>query len=321
MPIASTTVLNLVDAMASVIGQAMQLARTRLASAASPIMRLMIQRDHEVTESELLRRELGILRAGRENMPPQKRPDYQPAQRLAILQLMRLRDWNIKTTARRFVIHENTLRAWIKSVEGNGKPSLLAGAIAWNRMDDAVRWAAQELRRICPDPEFGTRTMARHLLRAGIQISRSTVQRVLRKAKPEKPPRKRQPPMADALGVRPHGLLKPKRPNHVWHSDITQIRILWFTFFVAAILEGFSRKILSLKVYARTPCARKMAAMVRGTAARHGRPKFIITDNGSQFRKQFGKALRRQRIRQVRSRVRVKLKRKPQRCDETPTLY
>ncbi len=40
MPIASTTVLNLVDAMASTLGQAMQLARTRLASVISPIMRL-----------------------------------------------------------------------------------------------------------------------------------------------------------------------------------------------------------------------------------------------------------------------------------------
>ncbi|MHB1768465.1 MAG: hypothetical protein ACYCUV_11525 [Phycisphaerae bacterium] len=67
MPIASTTVLNLVDAMASTLGQAMQLARARLASAASPSMQLMIQREHEVTESELLRRELKILRAGREN--------------------------------------------------------------------------------------------------------------------------------------------------------------------------------------------------------------------------------------------------------------
>ena len=281
MPIASTTVLNLVDAIASTLGQAMQLARTRLASAASPILRLMIQRDHEIAESELLRRELDILRTGRENMPPQKRPDYQPAQRLAILQIMRLRGWNMNTTARHFVIHENTLRAWIKSVEGNGKPSLLAGAIVWNRMDDAVRWAEQELRRLYPEPEFGTRTMARHLLRAGIQISRSTVQRVLREPEPAKPPRKPRPAMEEPVGVEPHGLLKPTKPNLVWHSDITQIHVLWFTFFIAAILDGFSRKILALKVYGKVPCARNMAALVRGAAVRHGRPEFITTDNGS----------------------------------------
>ena len=52
MLVASITVLNLVDTMASTLGQPMQLARTRVASATSPIMRLMIQRDHEVTEPE-----------------------------------------------------------------------------------------------------------------------------------------------------------------------------------------------------------------------------------------------------------------------------
>jgi putative transposase len=316
----TANVLRITDAMSTALAAGIQDVRTRLASAASPILRLMIQRDHEVTESELLRRELDILRTGRENMFPQKRPDYRPDQRLAILQLMRLRQWNTKTTAKRFVIHENTLRAWIKSIEGKGKPTLLAGAVVWNRMDDAVRWAANELRRVCPEPEFGTRTMARHLLRAGIQISRSTVQRMLREPEPAKPPRKPRPieawmpksrcrldrhiGMEEPVGVEPHGLLKPKCANHVWHSDITQIRVLRFTFFIAAVLDGFSRKILALRVYAKTPCARNMAALVKNAAGRHGAPKFIITDNGSQFRKQFGKAMRRQRIRHVRTRVR-----------------
>ena len=305
MPIASTTALNLVDAMASTLGQAMQLARARLASAASPIIRLVIQRDHEVAESELLRRELDILRAGRENMPPQKRPDYRPTQRLAILQLMRLRDWNIKITAKRLVIHENTLRAWIKAADGNGKPNLLAGASVWNRIDDAVRWAAHELRRLCPEPEFGTRTLARHLLRAGIQISRSSVQRILREPEHRNPPRKPRPVIEEPVGVESHDLLTPKEPNRVWHCDMTQIRVLWRVYYVAAILDGFSRKILALKAYRKTPCARNMAALVKNAAGRHGAPKFIITDNGSQFRKQFGKAMRRQRMLHVRTRVRA----------------
>ena len=304
MPIASTTVLNLVDAMAVVLAQAMQVARTRLSAAASPLLRLMIQRDHAVTESALLRRELEILRTSRSAISPHRRPDYPPDQRLAIIQLMRLRDWNVKTAAKRFVIHVNTLRAWIKELEGKGGSSLLVGAVVWNRMDDAVRWAAREIRRFCPEPEFGTRTIARHLVRAGIQISRSTVQRVLREAKPEKPPRKPRPAMENPVGIKPDRLLMPQKPNQVWHSDITQIRILWFTFFVAAVLDGFSRKIIAMKVYARTPCARNMAALLRSAAARHGSPNFIITDNGSQFRKQFGKALRWQRIRHVHTRVR-----------------
>ena len=303
--LSTASVLRITDAMSTALAAGIQDARTRLASAASPILRLMIQRDHEVTESELLRRELDILRAGRENMPPQKRPDYRPTQRLAILQLMRLRDWNIKITARRFVIHENTLRAWIKAVEGNGKPNLLAGAMVWNRIDDAVRWAAHELRRLCPEPEFGTRTMARHLLRAGIQISRSSVQRILREPEHRKPPRKPRPVIGEPVGVEPQGLLKPKKPNHVWHCDITQVRVLWRVYYVAAILDGFSRKLLTLKVYAKTPNSRNMAALLRQTSLKNGKPKLIFTDNGAQFRRKFGKATKEVGIKHVRSRVRA----------------
>src|SRR5258707_14762194 len=113
-------------------------------------------------------------------MPPHRRPDYLPEQRLAILQLKRLRGWSIKKTARRFVIHPNTIRSWIKAIEGCGNASLLTDAIIWNRIDDVVRWTVHELRRLCPQPELGTRAIARHLVRASVAISRSTVQRVLR---------------------------------------------------------------------------------------------------------------------------------------------
>ncbi len=326
--ISNAAVPRVIDALAVTLAQATQLARTRLASTASPILRLMIQRDHEASESELLRRESDILRAGRQNMPTHKRPDYQPAQRLAILQLMRLRGWNIKTVARHFVIHENTVRAWLKAVESQRRPGLFSGVIVWNRLDDGVRWAAGEIRRLCPEPEPGSRTIARHLLRAGIQISRSTVQRVLREANPEKPPRKPRPALEEPVGAESHGLLKPKRPGSkllsslistdplldcstlsqrscVWHCDITQIRVLWFTFFIAAVLDGFSRKLLAMKVYASTPCSHNLAAMVRSATVKHGKPKFLITDNGSQFRKLFGKAMRQQKVRHVRTRVRA----------------
>jgi transposase-like protein len=128
--------------MAIVLAQAYQLARARLASAASPIVRLLVQRDQEATEGDLLRRELEVFRAQRESLPPHRRPDYSPAQRLAILQLRRLRGWSIRKTAERFVVHRNTIRGWIRAAEGKGRPSLLAGAVVWNRIDEAVRWAA-----------------------------------------------------------------------------------------------------------------------------------------------------------------------------------
>jgi hypothetical protein len=43
--LSSATVLSLVDSMAIVLSQAYQLARARLASAVSPIVRLLAQRE------------------------------------------------------------------------------------------------------------------------------------------------------------------------------------------------------------------------------------------------------------------------------------
>ena len=125
--LSSAAALRIVDSMAILLSQAYQLARARLASAGSPILRLLVQRDQEATEVELLRRELAILRAQREDLPAHRRSTYEPTQRLAILQLRRLRGWSIKKTAKHFVLHRNTIRAWIRAAEGKGRPSLLAG--------------------------------------------------------------------------------------------------------------------------------------------------------------------------------------------------
>jgi transposase-like protein len=194
--LSSATVLRLVDSMAILLAQAYQLARARLASASSPILRLLVQRDHAFSETDLREREAAILRAQRQGLPPHRRPNYKPAQRLAILQLRRLRGWSIGKTAEHFVVHRNTIRAWIRAAEGKGRPSLLDRAVVWNRIDEAIRWAVHELRRLCPEPVFGTRSIARQILRTSVQISRSTVQRVLREPKPSGPRRPARPAMA-----------------------------------------------------------------------------------------------------------------------------
>ena len=306
MPLlSSATVLSLVDSMAILLSLAYQLARARLASAASPIVRLLVQRDHAVSETDLLRREAGILGAQRQGLTPHRRPQYRPAQRLAILQLRRLRGWSIQKTAERFVVHRNTIRAWIRAAEGKGRPSLLDRAVVWNRIDDAVRWTIHELRRLCPEPEFGTRSIARQILRASIQISRSTVQRVLREPKPLRPGRPARPAMAVPLGKKPYHLLRPEWINRVWHIDLLSLQILWFRAHVAAILDGFSRRLPCLRVHSRTPRAREMAALVGRVAKEFGKPRFVITDHGAQFRRQFRSAMERKGIIPVQAKVRA----------------
>lgn len=66
--LSSATVLHLVDSMAILLSQAYQLGRARLASAASPIVRLLVQRDQAFTEVDLLRQNVVVLRAQREGL-------------------------------------------------------------------------------------------------------------------------------------------------------------------------------------------------------------------------------------------------------------
>jgi putative transposase len=301
--LSNTAALRIIDSVAIALGQALQLARVRVASLPSPVLGMMAERDHAHGESELLRRELEVFRAQREALKPHRRPDYPPEQRLAILQIMRLRGWNAVVTAKRFVLHPNTVRAWVQTVEGRRDPGRLLGDVPWNRIHDGVRWAVHELRRLCPEPEMGTRTIAKHLVRSGIQVCRTTIQRVLREEKPPRPKRPR-PGLVEAVGVPPHHLLAPASLNEVWHLDLAELRILWFRYTIAALLDGYSRKLLALKVYPGTPTSNDIIGLMQRTAMRFGSPRFLITDHGCQFRKRFRKAMKDLGIRVLRGRVR-----------------
>jgi hypothetical protein len=98
-PFSYPAALRIIDHVAVTLGQALMLARSRIASLPSPILQMMAERDHAHSNAELLQRELEVFRAQRENMQPHKRPEYPPEQRLAILQIMRLRGWNEVVTA------------------------------------------------------------------------------------------------------------------------------------------------------------------------------------------------------------------------------
>ena len=173
----NSSALKFIDAIAIAIAiaiaQGYMLARARLTSHPSPVLRLAAARDALAWEAALLERELRVFRQERERIPSKQRPHYTPTNRLAILQIMRLRDWSAAEAARRFALHPNTVRSWSKQLRTAGTSGHLFTGPAWNRIHDAVRWTVHELRRLCPQPECGTRTIARHIIRAAVQISRS----------------------------------------------------------------------------------------------------------------------------------------------------
>jgi len=111
--------------------------------------------------------------------------------------------------------------------------------------------------------------------------------------------------MALPLGKKPYHLLTPKWINRVWHIDLLSLQILWLRFSVAAIQDGFSRRLLCLRVYRGAPRARDMVALVRRTAKQFGKPRFVITDHGAQFRRHFRAAMEGMGIIPVQARVRA----------------
>ncbi|MAX25178.1 MAG: hypothetical protein CMJ19_11810 [Phycisphaeraceae bacterium] len=266
-----------------------------------------MERDALLTEVEWLKRELEILRGQRANLLPRKRPEYSSEQRMAIVQLIRQRGWSIATVCKRFVLHPQSVRKWIRTAEKGDSSGALLPKVRWNRIDDAVRWAVHELRRLCPEPEMGTRSIARHLIRAGIQISRRSVQRILHETPPPAPKkvRKSRPPMNLPVGAESHGLSMPDNRNDVWHMDMMSLKVLWIHYTVAAILDGATRRLLCLHVYRKRPNTQQLLRLVGKTSTQYGTPRRLITDHGSEFQKQFKDGLNELGIKHIRGPVRM----------------
>jgi len=102
----------------------------------------------------------------------------------------------------------------------------VVGAPPWNKLHEAVRWTVHEIRRLCPEREFGTRSIARHVVRAGC------AHRLITNSAPEH-------------------LKNPRYAYHVWHMDITEFPVLWLRVHVVAIMDGFSRKTVALHAFKR----------------------------------------------------------------------
>lgn len=277
-------------------------ARSRMLEHASPLIRLLAQRDAIHHDASLLERELAILRSQRCRRPAHQRPHYSPAERSQILEVMRFRGWSAKEAGARFVVHPNTIRNWEKAVEDNLRSERLLGGLPWNRLHDGVRRLVHEIREAFPEPEFGTRTIARHILRAGIGISRTSIRRVLQ----EEPPKPAKLHPQARVTRAPDHVRHPTEPNQVWHLDMTEIQVLWKKIEIAAVVDGFTRKIVAMKAFGRRPTSDDLSALI-GTSVESGgaAPRFLITDHGSQFRTRFHTSIESLGVSHIRCQVRT----------------
>jgi hypothetical protein len=147
---------------------------------------------------------------------------------------MRLRGCSVDKTARRFVLHPNTIREWIKRFQTHPEVQGFFGKAPFQKIGDAVRWLVHEIRSLCPEKEFGSRRIAMAIVRAGIQLSRSSVQRILREQMPQRPgPGVASAATADPLPPAiPHHILRPRTRHRTWHLDLTTFEFFWVRFHV-----------------------------------------------------------------------------------------
>lgn len=134
-------------------------------------------------------------------------------------------------------------------------------------------------------PFYGYRKMACELRSHGHQTTTKRVRRLMRELglrglTPKKytsRPKKEHP-------VYPY-LLKGKRiryPNQVWATDITYLKVGTGYVYLVAIMDLFSRKVLSWKISV-TMDAEFCTSAVKEAFALHGIPAILNTDQGSQF--------------------------------------
>jgi len=279
------------EAIVTVFMNSYQAARSCAAGSPSKIVRLQAELDEANVRIGILERELGIQRRRIEAVDPECRPRVLPDDRAQVLMLMEMLGLSIKQAARRFVLHRNTLSRWWRVLCGGKDPGGFLGEAPFNKIGDSVRWLVHEFCDACHHLDHGSRTIASRIVQLGVAISRTSVQRILREDKPKRPARVRA---ADAKApARATGhILHPKKRSRTWHVDLTVLVIFAARFHVAALMDGFSRKLLALKVYARTPTAAMMAALVKRVARQVGEaPRFVVTDHGPQFRARFEKLL------------------------------
>ncbi len=252
-------------------------------------VRLQAENDRLRSEIALLGEELRIKDHRMGQIPPQRRPHYPPTERLAILELRAARGWSLAQTARRLLVTSLIVATWNRRLDDEGPDALVQVREPVNRFPDFVAYIVRRLKTLCPT--MGTRKIARVLCRAGLHLGATTVRRMLA----QNGGRRTATAVAASTCV-----VTARRPNEVWHADLTTVPILggfwapwlpwalvqrWpFCWWVAIVIDHFSRRIVGIAVFKSQPSAIAVVSFLDRAVKRAGcPPRHLITDQGMQF--------------------------------------
>lgn len=247
-------------------------ARGLAADAVNPQARLAAEIERLEAEVALLREELAIKDARLRRILPHRRPHYRPTERMRILELKAARGWSAAQTARTFLLDQQTVADWLRRVDEAGPDALVQLAEPVNKFPAFVRHVVGRLKVLCPT--MGKVRIAQTLARAGLHLGATTVGRMLTEP-PATPPMDGEagPDVADADAT-PTRVVTAKRPNHVWHVDLTAVPIAsgywtawppwslpqaWpFCWWVAVVVDHFSRRVMGLAVWKQPPTSQQV---------------------------------------------------------------
>jgi putative transposase len=148
-------------------------------------------------------------------------------------------------------------------------------------------------------PFYGSRKMVCFLLTLGHVVNRKRVQRMMRemglagmapgpntsKAHPE---HKVYPYLLRGVAI--------VRPNQVWSTDITYVRLAYGFAYLVAVIDWYSRKVLSWRI-SNSMDASFCVDCLEDALRSHGRPEIFNSDQGSQFTSEaFTGVLKREKV-------------------------
>lgn len=115
-------------------------------------------------------------------------------------------------------------------------------------------------------PFYGSRSMTIHLRRLGYNVNRKRIRRLMRLMGIE------------AIYPKP----KTSRPHQVWAADITYIPMTRGFMFLVAVMDWYSRKVLSFRL-SNTLDTDFCLEAVEEAIQTYGPPEIFNTDQGAQF--------------------------------------
>jgi putative transposase len=209
---------------------------------------------------------------------------------MAILELRAARRWSRRETADTFKLTAATISAWMRRLDESRPEALVQLLEPVNKFPDFVRYSVQRLKSLCPS--MGNVQIAGVLARASLHLGSSTVGRIVK-----------EPPAAPPVSEKPEAEerhVTAKRPNHVWNVDLTTVPIaggFWvpwspftlpqcwpFCWWVAIVLDHYSRRVMGFAVFSNLPSSEDIQAFLDRTIKASGAsPKHLISDKGGQF--------------------------------------